>query len=64
MRNSEAPGTRESVGQKASGYVVPSTTVPAAAHALSYAELILTDALKGEPGTVVVEAVVITPRRQ
>ena len=53
------PGTRGSVGQKASGYVVPSTTVPAAARALSYAELMLADALNGHAGTVVVVAVVV-----
>ncbi|XXG96283.1 hypothetical protein Hte_002564 [Hypoxylon texense] len=56
----KSPGTKESVGQKASGYVVPSTTVPAAARALSYSELILAEALKGQAGTVVVEAVVVT----
>ena len=53
-------GTSESVGQKASGYVVPSTTVPAAARALSYSELRLADALKGQADTMVVEAVVVT----
>ncbi|KAL9087743.1 MAG: hypothetical protein Q9165_006510 [Trypethelium subeluteriae] len=50
----------ESVAQKASGYVVPSTTVPAAARALSYAELRLADALMGQADTIVVEAVVVT----
>ena len=53
------PGIRESVGQKANGYVVPSTTVPAAARALAYSELILADALRGHAGTVVVDAVVV-----
>lgn len=53
------PGTRESVGQNAKGYVVPSTTVPAAARALAYSELILADALRGHAGTVVVDAVVV-----
>jgi hypothetical protein len=53
------PGIMESVGQKASGYVVPSTTVPAAARAPAYSELTLADALKGHAATVVVVAMVV-----
>jgi hypothetical protein len=49
-----------SVGHRANGYVVPETTVPAAARSLRQSALILPNAFKGQAPTVVVEAVVVT----